>query len=371
MNDLNERIRDFIDAGSLPVSPEEIYGQAFSVPVTPHGGEPRPRVRRPLFVLSGVAAFAAVVSLVVSSLVTVPGVKNNGVPPASAATFLRLVAKTAANQRALIPGPGQFLYVATISSMTNGSAQPPSRKTFFFDSDELRQVWTSPRLPGHETYVTVGKPLFLSAGDRAIWVADGSPALGSGNSSGPVPPYFNVADLPTKPSDMPRYLRSQSYLPGRSSYESWSSWEFDVALGFLQSGASSAQRAAILRFIATIPGVRLMGHATSVVTGHVGSVIGRPIRGAGLMEEALFDPTSSNLLETRYVVTRLTSRPAPFMQPTQFVGEIQSYSDFVFAGLTRAHTNYSLPVGTPTFPHVWPFGAVREPLSGWLGRQTN
>ena len=368
MTELNESIRDFINTGATPVSAEEIFATGPSVQMRTAADRSRPRLRRRrLLVLSGVAAL--VVALVSVGLVTVPGTKNISIVPASAATFLESVAAKAASEKPMVPGPGQYLYVATIASMTNGASQHPSPKMFFYAVNELHQVWTSPQAPGHQTYEIVGRPEFLSAADRAIWVVDGSMPLGSGNASYEPPLYYNVAGLPTKASQMVAYFKSQNYLPSESSYGPLPSWEFNMALGFLQNGASSAQRAALLKFVATIPGVRLMGHATSIVTRERGSVIALPLGESGMTEKAIFDPSTSKLIEIRYVFTALPLKasPMPGPTPTPFVGEIQSYSDFVFAGITRVNSRYSLPVGTPKFPRVWPFGSVREPLPGWLG----
>jgi hypothetical protein len=361
MTELNERIRDFIDNGAAPVSVEEISLVNSSARVGTGTHQARPRLGR-VFVLSGVAALAIV--LVSVGLVSVPGATNAGVAPASAATFLKLAADKAAIEKSLVPGPGQYLYVATIEAQASGAGMRPSPKTFWYDSDELHQVWTSPRAPGHQTFEIVGRPEFLSAADRATWVTDGSPRLGSGSSSGPTPPYYDIAGLPTRSSTMLAYFRSQIYLPTESTYGSLPSWEFDMALAFLQDGASSDQQAALLRFIATIPGVRLMGHATSIVTHERGSVIALPLK--GYTREAIFDPSTSGLIETRSILTALPAKVVPF-EPQPFVGEIQSYDDFVFAGITRVNSEYSRPEGTPKLLPVWPFGALREPLPGWLG----
>ncbi|HSN03023.1 MAG TPA: hypothetical protein VLS91_06025 [Acidimicrobiales bacterium] len=367
MTELNESIRDFIDTGVAPVSAEEILATRPVAQTRTTVDWARPRLRhRRVLVLSAIAAL--VIALASVGLVTVPGTKNVNIAPASAATFLESVAVTAASEKPVVPGPGQYLYVATIASMTNGASQHPSPKMFWYDSNELHQVWTSPQAPDHQTSVVVGRPEFLSAADRAIWVTDGSPLLGSGNSSGPAPPYYDIAGLPTRAAEMVAYFRSQHYLPSESSYGTLPSWEFDMALGFLQSGASSAQRAALLKFVATIPGVRLLGHATSIVTRKRGSVIALPLRAYGKAEEAIFDSSTSKLIEVRYILTVLPSKPSPLPGPTPFEGEIQSYSDFVFAGITRANSKYSLPEDTPKFPQVWPFGSVREPLPGWLGQ---
>jgi hypothetical protein len=363
MTELNERIRDFIDSGTAPLSVEEIAIVHSSARVRNRTDRARPRTGRVLL-LSAVAA--SVILLVSVGLVGVPGAKNVGTAPASAATFLKKAAAKAAIERALVPGPGQFLYVATIEAMGNGARLHPSPKPFSYDSNELHQVWTSPRAPGHQTFEIVGRPEFLSAADRAIWVIDGSPRLDSGSSSGPTPPYYDVAGLPTQTSEMLAYFQSQNYLPSESSYGGVPYWEFETALQFLQNGASSTQQAALLRFIATIPGVRLMGHATSIVTRERGLVIALPLSGYGRTEEAIFDPSTSKLIETRTILTALPAKVSPYTPPP-FVGEILSYTDFVYAGITRVNSKYSLPEGAPKLLPVWPFGALREPLPGWLG----
>jgi hypothetical protein len=365
MTELNERIRDLIDNGIEPVSAQEIFSALPSVE-TNYRAHSRTRSRRVLVVCSVVALTIALVGIGIG-LLNVPGAKNIGVPRASAATFLKLVATKAANEPALVPGPGQYLYVAEMTSSTDGSTMAPSHRMFWYDANELVQTWTSPRLAGHKTWQVVGRPEFLSPADRAIWVTDGSKPLGSGSSSGGLATYYNVAGLPTRSSSMLNYFKSQKDLPAESSYGSWPSWEYDIALGFLQNGASSLQRAALLRFVATIRGVRLLGHATSIVTGERGSVIAMPLERRGWSEEAIFNPSTSNLIETRLVITGPTSKDAQIVLPTPFIGEIESYTDFMFAGITRVNSHYSRPPGAPTYPTVWPFGSDREPLPGSLG----
>jgi hypothetical protein len=361
MNELDQRIRDFIESNAAPVSVDEVFALAPA-----HRRPARGRRQHHRFLL--LAGAAIVVLAVVSvSLVALPGPKSVNVPKASAAAFLDTVAVRAASEKALVPGPGQYLYVATITSNTDGESLPPSRKLFWYDSEQLIQTWTSPLSPSHETSHVVGRPIFVSAVDRATWIRDGSKPIGSGNSTGPSPSYLPITALPTTASTMLAFFRSQGDLSAKPSYESLASWEFSSALDYLQSGASSAQRAALLRFIAAIPGIRLLGHAESVATREVGSVVGLPIGSIGKMQEALFDPTSSTLIETRLVLTAVRPPLPSFPEPTPFVGEIQYYSDFVFAGITRTNSHYSLPPRTPVFPEAWPFTETREPLPGFLG----
>jgi hypothetical protein len=80
-----------------------------------------------------------------------------------------------------------------------------------------------------------------------------------------------------------------------------------------------------LRFAASIPGIRLQGHAQSIVTNEPGPVISLPIgEGTGRSEEAIFDPSSSTLLETLLVQSSLPAKTLPKLpgMPTPFVGEI-------------------------------------------------
>ncbi|HUZ39957.1 MAG TPA: hypothetical protein VMU68_00995 [Acidimicrobiales bacterium] len=365
MAELDERICSFIDLNTLPVSVEEVLALSNG---RADGVAPRRRPRRSKM-LAMCGASVVVLALVSVGLIVIPGPKNVNTPTASAATFLESVAKRASNEKALVPGPGQYLYIATISSMGNGAAMPPSFKPFWYDSEELTQTWTSPMALSHESIRIVGRPAFVSSADRAAWVLDGSKPLGSGNSSGPPPPYYDVTSLPTSASAMVAYFKSQTDLPTQSTYGNASSWEFSTVLDFLQNGASSAQRAALLRFAATIPGIRLLGHAKSIVTNETGSVIGFPIGGVtGRVEEAIFDPSNSTLIETRLVLNALPTKASPLSRygPTPFVGEVESYTDFIFAGVTRKNSGYSLPAQTPTFPKAWPFTSTREPLPGSL-----
>lgn len=373
MNELDDRIRNFIELNSAPVSAEEVLARA-SFERQSFRRRQSHNVRRTLPLLCGVAT--VVIAIIVSAILVSasrpgnpnpPRAKSPDIPKVSAATLLDSIAVRAASEKALEPGPGQDLYVATIESMTDGQSLPAVRgKIFWYDSEELIQTWTSPISQSHQTYTIVGRPIFISASDRETWVRDGSKPLGSGNSSGPPPPYYNVASLPTRPTAMVTFFDSQSELPSRSTYPNVSAWEFSVALNYLQSGASSAQRAALLRFIGSIHGVRLMGHARSVATNETGSVVGLPVSGGGLTEEALFDPSTSSLIETRFVFTTLPTEGPRMPEPTPAVGEIESYTDFVFAGLTRTNSGYSRPPGTPTFPPAWPFTEKREPLPGFL-----
>ena len=368
MNDLHEQIRRFIDSGATPVSVDEIVAGSTHIESPPSFRRNR-RLGRGVLVASAVAAIAAVIVTSVAGMVTVPGANDAGVAPASAATFLKAAAVQASNQKALTPKAGQYLYTATILGATFGERIPP-RKVFYYDADELVQKWTSPWTTGHVTLQVVGRPRFISAADRATWVADGSKPLGSGSVGEGAPSYYDVSGLPTTASAMVSYFRSQRGIPAESWYGSLRDWEYDTALQFLQSGASSAQRAALLKFIATLPGVRLDGRATSVATGESGSVIELPLTRPGWAEEAIFNQMSSRLIEIRYVITSLpqTTTTIKFLQQAPlFVGEIESYSDFLFAGVTRSHSSYSLPAGTPQFPRAWPFGSLREPLPGWLG----
>jgi len=132
-------------------------------------------------------------------------------------------------------------------------------------------------------------------------------------------------------------------------------WLFSSALAFLQHGASSTQRAVLLRFIATIPGVEDKGSTTSLGTGEPGTLLSlRSGRGdqASTAVQAVLDVATSELREVRTVDLR--------------GGRVESYSDFLVAGLT-GRTGVA-PSGAPPLPSAWPHGTAREPAPGSVYR---
>ena len=367
MLELDKQLRELIDTGAPPVTVDEIV--AARQPMTSHN-ETRSRrdhFRRSRAVLVSGLALAIIAGAIVG-LVVIPGPNGLTSGRASAASFLNAAATIAQHQKPLVPGPGQYLYVATVVSLTNGETSAPSPKMFLYFTNELVQTWTAPGLAGHQTWTLVGQPEFVSAADHAIWVIDGSKPLQSGSSSGHSSPYYDVANLPTNPSSILAFFKRQKYLY-RASRED-ANWEFNSALTFLQNGASATQRAALLRFLATIPGVRLMGTATSMVTHERGTLIGLPADLPGLTNEAIFNPSTSQLIETRTVITAPNKLPRFYRTGSvrdYFTGEIQSYSDNLSIGVSGLTAR---PSKSPPLPPVWPSGSTRKPLVVILNPKT-
>jgi hypothetical protein len=368
MHDLREQIRDLVDSGADPVSAQEVWASQRS-PRTGRLRRPAPfRFRR---TIKYAVTAAAILALVVVGLILVPSDTRLNTPAASAAAVLKKAAKEAAAEPALVPGPGQFLYVRMLDGSIEGIGSPPDSRVERFYAQELIQVWSAPGAQGVNTSEVVGVPRFVSGADRAAWQADGAKPLESGFSGGGETTYFDVADLPTDPSEMAAYFAKQSYLPVDAAHGRDAVWEFGTALDFLENGASSTQRAALLRFMATIPGVADQGSATTLGTDETGTLLSIAADSpAGTALQAIFDVSTSQLLEVRTVVTDSAERLTPTssqvitgqeMAPLQ-PGQVEGYSDFLFDGI--ASSTHAVPAGAPALPAVWPYGSGREPAPG-------
>jgi hypothetical protein len=366
MLELGEQLRDFIDSGVTPIAPEEVMAVEYRFGGATFGGPPQ----RPILRTGVYAALVAVVAaaLVVICLVLPNSKVGPGVTPASAATVLNSAAAQAQAQKPLVPGPSQYLYVRTLVSGINGGTLGNTSSTMvWYDVQEVWQTWSSPLAAGVTHSEVVGQPEFITGADRASWVAAGSPPLLSGYSGGGSPPYYDVLRLPTHPSEIEAYFAEQPGLPSSPTVGHDAAWQFTTAAAFLQNGASSAQRAALLRYMSTIPGVRLIGTATSIGTDRKGSVLSIPSDTPGLSVQAILDTQSSELVEVRYVVTNPTLYAAAtsgLRSEALNAGQVRNYSDFIYVGI--ANSSGSVPVGAPVLPIAWPFGTTREPLPGSL-----
>lgn len=370
MSDFNREIHEFIDAGATPVTAEEAKRLAPRMPATP---DPRPkRSFRRISVISPVAVLCASVMVVVGITITPSGLPTN-TQPASAAAFLNHVADEAASQRPLVPGPGQYLYVRTLIASQNGSGSAPNPRVWRYYVQEIDETWTSPHGFDQKRDTVVAQPQFISGIDRTTWEEDGSPLIESGWGGGGTPAYFNVSNLPTETNRVRAFLDRQpaSLLPviptrGRDAF-----WEFDAAVQFLQKGASSKQRAALLHFMATLRGVRYGGRTTTLGTHEVGTLLSMPSVQSGMTYEVVFNPNSSLLLESRTMVTDQSKLPPP-PDPESVAegraiaplanGEAEYYDDLLFIGISS--TTGTPPSNAPPLPTAWVYGTGREPIPG-------
>ena len=137
MLELDVQIQAFIDSGAAPVTADEAMTR-IGRPDDEAGNRQSTRSHRRLAVYVAVVAIAAVVITAVG--LVLPGGRHNfGVTPASAAAVLDGAAEQAQAQQPLVPGPGQFLYVRTLVSMTNGTATT-SGATVTYYVQELKQI---------------------------------------------------------------------------------------------------------------------------------------------------------------------------------------------------------------------------------------
>jgi len=369
MHELEERIRSLIDAGARPVTADEARVTHKSQEPSQLRSQRSPR-GKPL-VLFSVGVLVVALALVVAGLTVTRKGLSGGVSPASAATFLKIAAKKAESQTPLIPGPGQFLYVRNLEAARDegGSGARP----WWFYVQDISQEWSSPTQLGRGSFESVGQPEFVSAADRLAWEEAGSPLIETGYAL-TSPDYLDVGALPTQVAKIRKFLDSQSgpdfATDGMQGDGKDASWEFNAATEFLEAGASSKQRAALLRFMATIPGVRYLGSAVTAGTHRRGTLLSSATDHPGLEEQAVIDPKTSMLLEVRQVIGDPSAFPKPSAQALAKglaeaplpAGGIGSYLDPVVIGIVNSTQAY--PRGSPPLPTPWPYGTGREPLSG-------
>ena len=346
MPELHEQLRDFIESGARPVTADEILARRVPAGRSSDHMSP-PAVGRFAMYAAGAVA-AATVALIVGLAVAPAGPRpvSRGL---SAPTVLAKAAAAAAAEPVVAAGPGQFLYVRTLTGSVDFTGSSPGKPLEQFYVQQLNQVWSTATVAATVSSEVVGGPRFVSGRDRAAWRADGSKPLKSGAGGGAAPASYDVADLPTDPSQLSAYFARQPNLTSRPPTGSDAVWRFTSALDFLQSGASSAQRAALLRYIDTIPGVQDRGSATTLGTNETGTLLSIASAQKKEAVQAILDVATSQLLEVRTVDAAQG-------------GRIGDYSDFIFAGV--ADGARVAPSGAPPLPVAWPHGTGKEPAPG-------
>lgn len=369
MLELDEEIRALIDAGAAPVTFDEVLSH--EAVHTNASGAVRGIAPRRRTLLAALIVAAVLVALLIGLVVEPSGEPAHSKPAMTASTILTNAALVADNQRPLVPGPGQYLYVRTIDGSSDGMAFIPGKRLSRFYVQEMFQTWTTPHGKPVSEGLVVGQPLFVTTADRVAWENAGSPPIYSGYGGAGTPPYYDVADLPTKADKIKAYLTRQGSLPVSDSYGRDVLWEFDSTVDFLQAGASSQQRAALLRFMADIPGVRSVGSQTTMGTGLRGQGLELRSDHPGAEILAIIDPKTSQMLELRGVVTNAaTFQEIPSdadvnsghaIAPWQN-GQAYSYTDFLYAGI--ANRAGHAPSAAPTAPAGWSWATPRSPLPG-------
>ena len=369
MPDLDERIRAYVDTAQPRVTLREIKE---CLNENQPMGRSRSNSRRKW--LLGVSAVVAGVAALMVAFLTVPNAGPGKSSPASAATILRHTAMVADSQRPLVPGPGQFLYVRLLdgsrelgtSFQSLGHGMPCPGTTFRKPSNNgLRRPARTARHPRSSTNLSSSTTPTGNCGRKPDPLS-----LTPGYSGGGAPPYYDVTDLPTDPSKMSAFFASQADLVQTANGQPNALWDFSTAASFLQRGACSEQRAALLEYMATIRGVTDAGSGTTLGTKQTGTILAMPSTAPGYAVQVIIDQATSQVLEQRLVVSDPGSLPAPTaaqiasgrgIAPIQ-MGQAEQYTDFLYVGI--AGSSSAIPNGAPPSPAPWLFGSGREPLPG-------
>lgn len=263
---------------------------------------PRPWRRWPQLAALGLVAVA------VAAVTLVPLRLAGPATPARAdAATVRTLEGTArvAERRPPVPapGPGQYLYTRSRGTYLNGS------EGFLYLADVRRQSWIGADGALHLRQRSL-RPRFVTARDRAAWVAAGRPRLivpgGPGittiPASGPrrawadVLPDAELVRLAGDPQGLAARIREVAEGHGPSLEE-----EMFTVVGDLlrESTVPPVGRAGVYRAAAYLPGVRLTGRVLDPAR-RPGMALTQE-RG-GLRRELIFDPGTAMLLAEREVI---------------------------------------------------------------------
>jgi hypothetical protein len=252
---------------------------------------PEPRLARLALVVLAAAALGAAIALLSRSAAAEPAL----------AEVLDDAAASAAAQQPTVPGPHQFLYTrsedAYLLSSGRWSVLVPSRRQSWLSFDSSRT--------GRVREVN-GRPRFVSADQRAGWLAAGSPPLPQAGavddatiSGGSM---IDPAGLPTDPPRLRALIEARQIAgvegpPGAA--------ETFVLVGDMlrESYLPSALRAALYGVLAELPGVELLGEVSDPA-GRAGTAVAYADRRRGVRRELVFDPETSALLAERQTVIR-------------------------------------------------------------------
>lgn len=273
---------------------------------TPGAGLPWWRRPRLQLVVAGVAVAALLVALPVGIF------GGSGRVQPAVGQVLHEVAAVAATQEPVAPGPGQFLFTRSRAAYLHSTAYSPYCLTHACDrehpwqaTDEWsvlvpsqRQTWVSFGSRRGRVRTVSGKPRFVSADQRAGWVAAGSPPLPRPgeveDSTVSGASILDAAELPTDPLILRRMIEAREIRgvegpPGEA--------ETFTLIGDMlrQSYLPAAVRAAIYQLTAELPGVELLGAVDDPI-GRPGTGIAYTDARRGIRHELVFDPETSVLL---------------------------------------------------------------------------
>jgi hypothetical protein len=272
----------------------------------------RPRLR---LAAAGVALAALLVALPIGIF------GGSGKVQPAVGQVLRQAAEVAAAQEPVAPGPGQYLFTRSKDAYLHATGYSPRCETHPCDREhpwEVTAEWSVLVPSEREAWISFdgsrrgrvrqvsGKPTFVSPGQRAGWLAAGSPPLPrpgqvedttlSGGG------FLDASELPTDPATLRRLIEAREIRgvegpPGEA--------ETFTLIGDMLRGTylPSAVRAAIYQLTAELPGVELLGEVEDPV-GRSGIGIAFTDRRRGIRHELIFDPATSALLGERESIVR-------------------------------------------------------------------
>jgi hypothetical protein len=268
----------------------------------------RRRLLVPAVALAGAVAVAALV-----------GVSLRGNGNAAAAVALRHAAAAARVQPAPKPlAPGQFWYTRSIQAYTSAGKNPHDGKPWTALGPRVRETWFG-RKTGMIREVS-RKPVFLSAADRANWIAAGRPEVNPRVATDLVKPPPPL-DLPSDPDRLYNTIHDRAVGHGSGTNS-----ETFVLVGdaLRENYLSPAVRAALYEVAARIPGVELVGPATDRIGRH-GIAVAYADSSNHQRHQLIFDPRTAALLEEDYVELKGSYYGYP-------PGTITGYATYVASG---------------------------------------
>lgn len=279
------------------------------------GGPPRARMRLPWRGRKLRIAVAGLALAAIAAVVSITGLAGHGDAEPAVARVLHQVADVAAGQQPQSPGPRQFLYTRSRNAYLSAATYSPDCEE---RPCEATEEWSVLVPRQHESWVpfdssrfgrvrtVTGKPRFLSEGQRAGWVAAGSPPLSRAGRvedstlTGGVP--LDGEDLPTDPATLRQLIEARE-IPGVEGPPGEAQTFTLIGDMLRHAYLPSAVRAALYQATAELPGVELLGEVEDPV-GRPGTGIAYTDRKDGTRHELILDPETSALLGERDSLVR-------------------------------------------------------------------
>jgi hypothetical protein len=276
---------------------------------------------------------------------------NQGGGRQLASLVLLRAARTAAKQPLRAPGPGQFVYTKTegFEAGIAFSGRDHPRANYYF-RPVTRETWVAPDGSGRHHEID-GHLQFATAADAAYFynTLRNQPDILNGHSSDSTvdpggSPYQDLSNYPTDPAKLKQRLERRT--PGTLESAPRGNADTFVIIGDLlrYTYAPPAVRSALYKVASQLPGVQLIG-PTHDQLGRpgIGVAYGLPQpqgrASKNLSNELIFDPKTSTLLATQWVVVHKFNG-APFPP-----GTVINSTAYVASGVVN-----STSATTPTTP---------------------